>query len=276
QAVEMDIELSHFPKTRTDDSQWGDLTPPLVTMETESPHPPDDGTLAEPQLEVKGRGDEEEKSHLCPPAPAEDAITHQEEVGKHEGVVSSLRSFIPQEESSGLEEDMSLEAKHEEEEQIEDDYEVFDAEEERQARLAAELQGLDWFCFTCGDLLSKDERASEEHRNHEVADVDAAYEQIKVNCDIMGRCRPVQGECLWTRGRRHLQVVWVSLCGLCLCRNTDERHTHTTSVGTNTKTPAQHSPGKLLQGPDLGFTPEEISPCEPLTACCRPDSCVMV
>uniref|UniRef100_H3DD86 Cardiomyopathy associated 5 n=1 Tax=Tetraodon nigroviridis TaxID=99883 RepID=H3DD86_TETNG len=157
---------------------------------------------------------------LVPKAPAEDAITHQEEVGKHEGVVSSLRSFIPQEESSGLEEDMSLEAESPdvnaeeldyeviceqeaeelrgaeepepepepqqelthlspEEEQIEDDYEVFDAEEERQARLAAELQGLDWFCFTCGDLLSKDERASEEHRNHEVADVDAAYEQIK-------------------------------------------------------------------------------------------------
>eukprot|EP00066_Takifugu_rubripes_P008759 XP_003975189.1 PREDICTED: cardiomyopathy-associated protein 5-like [Takifugu rubripes] len=66
-----------------------------------------------------------------------------------------------------------------EEEHIEDDYEIFDAEEERQARLAAELQGLDWFCFTCGDLLSKDDRASEEHRNHNVTDVDAAYEEIK-------------------------------------------------------------------------------------------------
>ncbi|XP_056888846.1 LOW QUALITY PROTEIN: cardiomyopathy-associated protein 5 [Takifugu flavidus] len=66
-----------------------------------------------------------------------------------------------------------------EEEHIEDDYEIFDAEEERQARLAAELQGLDWFCFTCGDLLSKDDRTSEEHRNHNVTDVDAAYEEIK-------------------------------------------------------------------------------------------------
>lgn len=70
------------------------------------------------------------------------------------------------------------------EEPIEDDYEIFDAEEEQQARLAAELQGLDWFCFTCGDLLSTDERASEEHRCHNVTDVDAAYEEIKVKHDV--------------------------------------------------------------------------------------------
>lgn len=277
QAVEMDIEISPFPKMTTIDSQCGDLTPPLVTMETESPHPPDDGTMAEAQLEVKANDDQEQKSHFCPPAPAEDAIADQEKEEKYEGVFPSLRSFIPQEDLSGLEEDTHSEAKQEaeevemskvgvdeehwspeaeglaedkegklepeeataespdvnaeeldyeliceqeaqelvdeepqrdteepeaeprkelvdlsaaeeEEEHIEDDYEFFDAEEERQARLVVELQGLDWFCFACGDLLSKDERASEEHCNHEVVDVDAAYEQIKVKHDIMGWC----------------------------------------------------------------------------------------
>lgn len=266
QAVEMDIEISHFPKTATDDSQCGDLTPLPVTMETKSPHSPDDGTTAEPQLEGKASDDQKQKSHFCPPAAAEEAITDQEKVDKYESVRPSLRSFTPQEDLSGLEEDMRSEAKQEgeeveldeerwspeadvssgdgeaklkpespdvnveeldyeviceqeaqeleevepqrdaeepepepepeaqkglfdlspDEEQIEDDYEFFDAEEERQARLAAELQGLDWFCFTCGDLLSTHDRASEEHRNHQVIDVDAAYEQMKVKHNIMG------------------------------------------------------------------------------------------
>lgn len=275
QAVEVDIEIGHFPKTATDDGQRGDPTPPLVTMETESPRSADNGTTAEPPLEVKVDDDQDQESHFWPPAPAEDAITDQED----EGVFPSLRSFIPQEDLSRVEEDIHLEAKHEDEEvetsqvgvseerwspeadvcgedkegklkpeeeeeeaaespdvnaeeleyeviceqeaqelvevepqreaeepepeaepqkglidlspdeeHIEDDYEFFDAEEERQARLAAELQGLDWFCFSCGDLLSQDDRASEEHRNHEAIDVDAAYEQIKVKHDIMGWC----------------------------------------------------------------------------------------
>lgn len=269
QAVEMDIEISRFPKTTTDDSQCGDPTPLPVTMETESLHPPDNWTMAEPQLEGKANDDQEQKSPSCPPAPAEDASANQEKVDKYESVRPSLWSFTPQEDLSRLEEDMHSEAKHEgkevemsktfvdeerwipeadedgeaklkadspdvnveeldyeviceqeaqelveaerqrgaeepepepepeaqmglidlspsEEEHIEDDYEFFDAEEERQARLAAELQGLDWFCFTCGDLLSTHDRASEEHRNHQVIDVDAAYEQMKVKHNIMG------------------------------------------------------------------------------------------
>lgn len=273
QAVEMDIEISHFPKTTTDDSQCGDPTPLPVTMETESLHSPDNWTMAEPQLEGQANDDQEQKSPFCPPAPAEDAIANQEKVDKYESVRPSLGSVTPQEDLSGLEEDMRSEAKHEgeevemskmpvdeerripqadedgeaklkpespdvnveeldyeviceqeaqelveaepqrgaeepepepepepkpeaqmglidfppgEEEHIEDDYEFFDAEEERQARLAAELQGLDWFCFTCGDLLSTHDRASEEHRNHQVIDVDAAYEQMKVKHNIMG------------------------------------------------------------------------------------------
>lgn len=274
QAVEMDIEISHFPKTTTDDSQCGGLTPPLVTMETESPRSPDDGTMAEPQLEVKANDDQEQNSHSCPPEPVQEAITDPETADINEGVLPSLRSFAPLEDLSGLEEDVRSEAQGEgeevevskadvdegrwspeadvcgegeegtlkleeaaaespdvnaeeldyeviceqeaqelvaaepqrgaeepepeaqpqeelidssaEEEHIEEDYEVFDAEEQRQARLAAQLQGLDWFCLTCGDLLSEDDRAAEEHRNHEVADVDAAYEQIKVKQDIYG------------------------------------------------------------------------------------------
>ncbi|CAJ1068877.1 Hypothetical predicted protein [Xyrichtys novacula] len=66
-----------------------------------------------------------------------------------------------------------------EEELIEADYEIIDEEEESQARQAAELQGLDWFCFTCGCLLSKDDRASGEHHSHEVTAVGDAFEGIK-------------------------------------------------------------------------------------------------
>lgn len=63
---------------------------------------------------------------------------------------------------------------------IEADYDIIDAEEERQARLAAELQGLDWFCLTCGSLLAEGDCASEEHHGHRVTSVDSAYEEIKV------------------------------------------------------------------------------------------------
>ncbi|XP_038550919.1 cardiomyopathy-associated protein 5, partial [Micropterus salmoides] len=66
-----------------------------------------------------------------------------------------------------------------EEELIEADYEIFDEEEESQARLAAELEGMDWFCLTCGCLLSKDDCVSGEHHSHEVTGVDKAYEEIK-------------------------------------------------------------------------------------------------
>uniref|UniRef100_A0A3B3BFW0 Cardiomyopathy associated 5 n=1 Tax=Oryzias melastigma TaxID=30732 RepID=A0A3B3BFW0_ORYME len=65
------------------------------------------------------------------------------------------------------------------EELMEEDYEIIDAEEEGQARLAAELQGMDWFCATCECLLSEDERTSAEHVGHELSSVDEAYEEIK-------------------------------------------------------------------------------------------------
>ncbi|XP_070819954.1 cardiomyopathy-associated protein 5 [Chaetodon trifascialis] len=66
-----------------------------------------------------------------------------------------------------------------EEELIEADYEIIDEEEESLARLAAELQGMDWFCLTCGCLLSEDDCVSGEHHSHEVTAVDKAYEEIK-------------------------------------------------------------------------------------------------
>ncbi|KAF7660156.1 hypothetical protein LDENG_00286910 [Lucifuga dentata] len=66
-----------------------------------------------------------------------------------------------------------------EEDLTEADYDIIDAEEERQARLAAELQGMDWFCLTCGCLLSEDDCVSAEHRGHKQTSVDTAYEDIK-------------------------------------------------------------------------------------------------
>ncbi|KAK5616639.1 hypothetical protein CRENBAI_003047 [Crenichthys baileyi] len=59
------------------------------------------------------------------------------------------------------------------------DYEIIDAEEESESRLAAELQGMDWFCNTCGCLLSEDECRSEKHHGHQVCLVEKAYEDIK-------------------------------------------------------------------------------------------------
>ncbi|XP_074525802.1 cardiomyopathy-associated protein 5 [Halichoeres trimaculatus] len=80
---------------------------------------------------------------------------------------------------------MDLETKEEafdlsqEEELVEAGYEIIDEEEENQARLAAELQGMDWFCFSCGCLLSEEDFSSGEHHSHEVTAVDKAYEDIK-------------------------------------------------------------------------------------------------
>lgn len=80
-----------------------------------------------------------------------------------------------------------------EDELIEADYDIIDAEEERQARLAAELQGMDWFCLTCGSLLAEGDCASGEHHGHEVTSVGSAFEEIKVRCCTLwggGRVTP--------------------------------------------------------------------------------------
>ncbi|XP_068994735.1 cardiomyopathy-associated protein 5 isoform X2 [Embiotoca jacksoni] len=87
-------------------------------------------------------------------------------------------SDLKQEEEMEVDDDKADPAQ-EEEELIEADYEIIDAEEESQARLAAELQGMDWFCLTCGCLLSEEDRMSGEHHGHEVKTVDKGYEEIK-------------------------------------------------------------------------------------------------
>ncbi|XP_029960045.1 cardiomyopathy-associated protein 5 [Salarias fasciatus] len=83
-----------------------------------------------------------------------------------------------QEEEVDVEKEEAIDA-FSEEELIEADYEIIDAEEENQARLAAELQGMDWFCVTCGCLLSEEDYRSAEHQQHKVNSVDRAYEEIK-------------------------------------------------------------------------------------------------
>nr|XP_033475881.1 cardiomyopathy-associated protein 5 isoform X2 [Epinephelus lanceolatus] len=93
-----------------------------------------------------------------------------------------------QERDEGMQVEMAVEVEEKEEEVFglspdeelfEADYDIIDAEEERQARLAAELQGMDWFCLTCERLLSEDDCMSGEHHSHDVTAVDKAYEEIK-------------------------------------------------------------------------------------------------
>ncbi|RVE68232.1 hypothetical protein OJAV_G00090300 [Oryzias javanicus] len=86
-------------------------------------------------------------------------------------------TLLEQEEKIDVEKDEETELFSEE--LIEEDYEIIDAEEEGQARLAAELQGMDWFCATCECLLSEEERTSAEHLDHELSSVDKVYEEIK-------------------------------------------------------------------------------------------------
>uniref|UniRef100_UPI0037E962AD cardiomyopathy-associated protein 5 n=1 Tax=Semicossyphus pulcher TaxID=241346 RepID=UPI0037E962AD len=99
--------------------------------------------------------------------------------------VEEAKPELGQEREERMEMEIEVEKKEEvfdlspDEELIEADYDIIDAEEESQARLAAELQGMDWFCLTCGCLLSEDDCSSGEHRSHEVTAVDRAYEEIK-------------------------------------------------------------------------------------------------
>ncbi|XP_023199918.1 cardiomyopathy-associated protein 5 isoform X1 [Xiphophorus maculatus] len=75
--------------------------------------------------------------------------------------------------------EQKMEMEVEKDELNEADYEIIDAEEESQARLAAELQGMDWFCHTCGCLLLEDQCRSAEHLDHQVCSVEKAYEDVK-------------------------------------------------------------------------------------------------
>ncbi|XP_077418386.1 cardiomyopathy-associated protein 5 [Vanacampus margaritifer] len=62
---------------------------------------------------------------------------------------------------------------------IEADYDIIDAEEQLQAQLAAELEGMDWFCLNCQCLLCKDDSDSGDHDGHQTVAVDEASEDIR-------------------------------------------------------------------------------------------------
>uniref|UniRef100_A0A8C7ZRT1 Cardiomyopathy associated 5 n=1 Tax=Oryzias sinensis TaxID=183150 RepID=A0A8C7ZRT1_9TELE len=80
------------------------------------------------------------------------------------------KTFPEQEEKMDIEKEEQTELFSEE--LNEEDYEIIDGEEESQARLAAELQGMDWFCATCECLLSEDDSTSAEHLSHDLNSVD--------------------------------------------------------------------------------------------------------
>ncbi|KAM8886996.1 cardiomyopathy-associated protein 5 [Spinachia spinachia] len=97
---------------------------------------------------------------------------------------SIVESGQEREERMEMEMEMEEEEGEEEEKVLDDDfteadYEIIDAEEESQARLADELQQMDRFCMTCGCLLSEDDCVSGEHQRHEVAALDEAHKEIK-------------------------------------------------------------------------------------------------
>lgn len=97
------------------------------------------------------------------------------------GLLESEIQSEKEEDESRWRPDEKMETDVEKDELDEADYEIIDAEETSQARVAAELEGMDWFCNTCGCLLSEDECKSAEHQGHQVCSVDKAYEDVKVS-----------------------------------------------------------------------------------------------
>ena len=110
----------------------------------------------------------------------QDAEEMPESETQRDAEESRPESGQSREERRGVEKELEEEKVSPEEELIEADYDIIDAEEENQARLAAELQGMDWFCPTCRCLLGEDDCESGKHQSHEVTSVDNAYEEMKV------------------------------------------------------------------------------------------------
>uniref|UniRef100_A0A3B4UTF3 Cardiomyopathy associated 5 n=1 Tax=Seriola dumerili TaxID=41447 RepID=A0A3B4UTF3_SERDU len=212
QAVEMDIDIGQAPSDSEalpePDSTCEHLIAPedIPAPMGETKTQPQLGVEAEVAVKVEEQPRNDLDREYSPPAPMEEADTEEKKTGEDleedEGFFSPLRSFTPREDLSGLHREDILSEEHveqrdigqrmeqdempepeiqrdgkmfdlsPEEELIEDDYEIIDAEEESQARLAAELQGMDWFCLTCGRLLSEDDCVSGEHHSHVVTAVD--------------------------------------------------------------------------------------------------------
>ncbi|XP_051277510.1 cardiomyopathy-associated protein 5 [Dicentrarchus labrax] len=165
-------------------------SPPANTEEQKTECDFKDETMTEPQLELKPEVVLEEEAlpineldrRDSPLAPVEEASTEEQKTEwdfeENKDILSTLEVEVEVEIEMEEKEEKVLDLSPEEE-LIEADYEIIDAEEESQARLAAELQGMDWFCLTCGCLLSEDDYGSGLHHSHEVTAVDKAYEEIK-------------------------------------------------------------------------------------------------
>ncbi|XP_028314379.1 cardiomyopathy-associated protein 5 [Gouania willdenowi] len=127
----------------------------LTELEYEVIHPQEAEDIMEPEAQ---RATEEPE-----------AWRETEEPGERETVLKN--------EEETEKEDMCVD-----EELMETDYDIIDAEEEREARLAAELQGMDWFCVPCGSLLTLEDQqhhSSQQDHSHQISSVDQCYEEIK-------------------------------------------------------------------------------------------------
>uniref|UniRef100_A0A3P9N3R1 Cardiomyopathy associated 5 n=1 Tax=Poecilia reticulata TaxID=8081 RepID=A0A3P9N3R1_POERE len=216
QAVEMDIQIDKWSEDIIKETV---STPePDISSEVQTPEPQVEEEPIVTEIEEELSSNELDLKPLAP-APEEEASTEDLETQEDKLTYSLLRSFTPQEDLSELrgddvheesdtvvvemigeedakaiesanqreeEDDEShqrpeekMETEVEKDELNEADYEIIDAEEESQARLAAELQGMDWFCHTCGCLLLEDQCRSAEHLDHQVCSVEKAYEDVK-------------------------------------------------------------------------------------------------
>uniref|UniRef100_A0A3Q3FJ97 Cardiomyopathy associated 5 n=1 Tax=Labrus bergylta TaxID=56723 RepID=A0A3Q3FJ97_9LABR len=197
QAVEMDIEISQSEMTIGNTaalSEPGSTCEQLTSAESIRVSPEILQATPEETMTESQQGFKSEvilKDEVLPGNEFDDRYSPPEPldfVEEDEGVFSPLRSFTPQEDLSGVhredpeeegqkvEQDEAViveapESGHEREERLDLHMEV-EMDKKEEARLAAELQGMDWFCLTCGCLLSEDGSSSGEHYNHKVTAAD--------------------------------------------------------------------------------------------------------
>uniref|UniRef100_A0A672HVR0 Cardiomyopathy associated 5 n=1 Tax=Salarias fasciatus TaxID=181472 RepID=A0A672HVR0_SALFA len=194
QAVEMDVEISQWTEKAAEDTPTeAESTPERQAPTEETKTEPQEET--EPEISVMEDLPRNDLDSVCQQQePVEEPMAEQEELGpdcsEDTVVMSPMRSFTPLEDLSELHAEDIQEDAEEKTEQEEVVAEAPDPKpetvpkqeeevDENQARLAAELQGMDWFCVTCGCLLSEEDYRSAEHQQHKVNSVDRAYEEIK-------------------------------------------------------------------------------------------------
>ncbi|XP_067375949.1 cardiomyopathy-associated protein 5 isoform X2 [Channa argus] len=167
QSIEMDVNID----------QWLDKTASVLVAPPEPVNTPKDTTE---QSETLQEPMEETKTEPPLEVEAEDGVKEEELPGNY--LNRKCSSPAPVAET------------HTEEQKTKRDLEE---EEESQARLAAELLGMDWFCLTCGCLLSENDHISGEHHSHNMKAVDKAYEEIKEKLsgwisDLQGRSENIE------------------------------------------------------------------------------------